>query len=183
MNHQRHISFAYEQKPDVLTRFLGGHRIYSDKRLKSIRTSVDNSHIHTHELGYQIAPLTGRSRLENITLVDPSGSGVTPIRFDWNDASPSVYNPVKDLNDIHPGVSGPQLLPMDVNASGHTDIVVASSQLGDGNSNVLYLDVYLADESGNLLHAPGYSGSTGLDPPTQLLAISANDYGRTDLVN
>ena len=160
MVHQRSISFTYEQRPDTFIRFLGGHRIHSDRRLKSIQTSVNKSHVHAHELAYHLAPLTGKSRLESVTLVDPSGSYITPLKFDWNDASPSIYSPVKNLKGLNPGVVEPQLLPMDVNASGHTDMVVASVQLDDANRDILYLDVYLSDGDGNLSHTPGYSGTT-----------------------
>ncbi|KAG8899687.1 hypothetical protein FRB99_006500, partial [Tulasnella sp. 403] len=181
MKHQRSVSFTYEERPDVSTRFLGGHKIYSDKRLASISTSVNGMHAHTQSITYGVAPLTGKSRVASITIADASGASVSPITFDWNDASPSVYNPIRDLSSLTPGVSGPQMLPMDVNGNGKTDIVVASTQLVDDN-NVLYLDVYLADDNGSLVHSTACSGSTGLDTHTQLLAISANDYGRTDMV-
>lgn len=181
MQHQRNVTFTYEKRPDVYTHFVGGHKIYSDKRLVSMTSSVNGKNVHTHTIDYALAPLTARSRVKSIRLSDASGATVNPLFFDWNDAAPEVYQPVKNLDKLTPGVGDPLLIPMDFDANGRTDVVVASDQLNNGIP-ALYLDVYLSDSTGNLSHSAACSGTTKLDSPTHLLGISANDYGRTDLV-
>ncbi|KLO12437.1 hypothetical protein SCHPADRAFT_941193 [Schizopora paradoxa] len=88
MQHQRNVTFTYETRPDVFTRFVGGHKIYSDKRLASMTSSVNGGVVHTHTINYSLAPLTARSRVQSISLSDASSATVNPLSFDWNDAAP-----------------------------------------------------------------------------------------------
>jgi hypothetical protein len=134
---------------------------------------------------YDQAPLTSSSRLVSCTLTDPTGSYVTPLRFDWIDASPSVFEPMKTLLTLDSATKNTLVYPIDVNASGRNDIVLVSSRYNsDQKANYLHLDVHLTDPQGNVStsSAPG-SGMTSLIYPDQLLAIETSGNGKTDLVS
>ena len=135
-------------------------------------------------LNYDIGPLTSKSRLQSITLSDASGGKVRPITFDWTSGNPRVFDESRALSTLSTQSSKSQVMPMDVLASGRTDIVVASSRNDPAIGGMgLNLDVFLADGKGNLSStATAGSGLTGLFYPDQLLPIDFTGDGRTDLV-
>ena len=184
MSHQRAVDFAYETRPDQRTHFLGGYKIRVDRRLSTITASINDALAHKHTLNYDVAPLTGVSRLRSVALVDASGASVRPLCFDWVDGDGAVYEPLKNLATLDIGTSSIQVFPIDANASGRSDLVVASSRYDSSSkSNKLHLDVYLSNADGSISTTPATgSGSTGLLFPDQLLPLEANGDGRTDLV-
>jgi len=183
--HQRKSSFTYEQRPDTRTKYIGGSQVYVEKRLSSVSASFDGRLIHKHTLNYDIAPLTLRSRLTSITLSDANGGKVRPVTFDWTSGNPSVFDESRTLSTLSAKRSDSQVMPMDVLASGRTDVVVASSRNDTTIGGMgLNLDVFLADGQGDLSPtATAGSGLTGLFYPDQLLPIDFTGDGRADLVS
>ena len=185
MNHQRKITFSYENRTDVRTEFEGGSAVILKKRLASISSSFRDDTVHIHTFDYGYAPVTGTSRLKTITLSDASGASVLPLTFTWSDSAAKVFDQGVALNTLQPTATEDiRVLPVPVAGSGRTDLVVASKLYDRGMDDyVLNLDVYLADENGNIstTSQPG-SGSTGVLYPDQLLALDVNGDGRTDLV-
>lgn len=182
--HQRFIDFVYESRPDNRTQYIGGSKVHVDRRLTTISASVGSNFAHKHVLSYDTSPLRQVSRLRSLALVDAAGASVSPLTFDWVNGDPSVYDPLKKIAALDIGVSSTQLFPIDVNASGKTDLVVATNRYDStSKTNQLWLQVFLADGKGNIseTEAPG-SGSTGLYVPDQLLALEVDGDGRTDLV-
>ena len=186
MGHQRKINLEYKGHSDKQTWYQGSYKICIDKRLVSITSSVQGNLIHTHLLQYNLGPLTATSRLREVTLADSTGATVAPLKFHWNDGNPSVFDSLRDIANIDVGTLKPQIMPMDVYASGKSDFVLAFKRLDPNRGFAcVYLEVYRADEKGGLSTspAPGY-GSTGLrySDKTQIIPFDATGDGRTDLV-
>jgi hypothetical protein len=183
--HQRQIAFMYEDRPDPWTQYIGGFKIYTDKRLLSISASVGGQLIHTHSLGYDVAPLTARSRLRTLTLFDSSGVPVNPLCFDWNDGDPAVFNPLQNLGTVTDGTTSAQILPIDVSATGRSDVVLTSTQYdSDSKSYEFHVTVYPTDAKGTIATSPASgAGFTGLSSPTYLLTMDVNGNGCIDLVS
>lgn len=184
MNNQRQISLAYEDRTDKTTRYLGGYKIHSNKRLATITASVQSKVTNKYQLNYDTSPLTKVSRLASVTLSDATGSSVLPLSFGWVNANPAVFDETKQLGTIA-ATTKAEIIPLDVNASGRSDVVLVSERYESSlGSNGLHLSVHLADGRGNISTSPAPgSGPTGLLYPTQLLALDMNGDGRTDLVH
>ncbi|KAF8661352.1 hypothetical protein AX16_001447 [Volvariella volvacea WC 439] len=182
MDHQRFLDFKYEDRPDPSSHYVGGYVVRTSKRLSSIAVSISPSPVHTYTLSYDTAPLTNLTRLNSITLGDADRSTVTPLNFDWSNANDSVFNPVVSSIDINDPTDY-QLLPIDVNSTGRSDVVIACNQWDDTlKAEGLYLYVALSDVNGNYQLSP-HSGLTGLLAPTQLLALDVDGDGKTDLLH
>ena len=176
--HQRRVLFTYQQRPDIRIRYLGGFKITHDQRLVSITASVDEKTAYTYTLEYDTARLSAKGRLSTITLSDPDGHCIEPLRFSWTDGKPQAFNDLKSLEELPTKNASGAVMILDVNANGKSDIVVTTKRNGN-----LYLEVYLAGEDGVVSTTPATgSGDTGLKFPTYFFPIEAYGQGRTDLV-
>ncbi|KAK2459724.1 hypothetical protein APHAL10511_008258 [Amanita phalloides] len=182
MDHQRKVNFTYEDRPDKRTMYFGGYKIRLTKRLAFFTSYVQSKLVHTHHLQYDISPLNDTSRLRSLTLTDPHGSSVRPLNFDWIDGQPSVFDPTRTVKTVDATLTGPDVLPIDVYATGCSDLVIASKSLNDQEEEVLDLTVYKADGKGNVSDnpAPGF-GTTGLPYPINLLPMDVDGDGKVDL--
>jgi len=186
MANQRSVSFNYELRTDVAVEYFGGSKIVTDRRLKEIRYFVNGAVKGIYEIGFDYSPLTELSRVVAITLVDEAGGGaqVNPLKFSWVNGQPNVFDPDKALATLPFSGTDVQIIPIDVNAEGESDVVIPSTRQNPANSNQeLYIDVFLADSEGGLSDTPTPgSGFSGLPPPTTIFALDADGDGRTDLV-
>ncbi|KAJ8520818.1 hypothetical protein ONZ45_g2429 [Pleurotus djamor] len=180
MAHQRQVDFAYVQRPDVRTRYIGGYKVCTDKRLSTITSHVQGKLAHTHTLHYDDAPLSNVSRLTSITLSDASGAKVRPLTFDWNNGDVSVFGAARSPKKIKTD-SKASVMALDVNASGKSDLVLATKRFVS-NQYKLRLDVYRPDDNGDISTTPS-STFEGLNYPTQLLPLDFNGDGRTDFLH
>ncbi|KAJ8463056.1 hypothetical protein ONZ45_g17719 [Pleurotus djamor] len=180
MAHQREVTFSYDERPDIKTRYVGGYKVSTDRRLSHITTHVKGALAHTHTLNYDVAPLSTVSRLTSITLSDASGAKVRPLTFDWNDGAVTVFDPPRAPRSIKTDTSA-SIMALDVHASGKSDLVVSSKRLVSGLSK-LHLEVYRPDENGDISTTPS-SIFEDLPYPTQLLPLDFNGNGRTDFLH
>ncbi|KAK2463995.1 hypothetical protein APHAL10511_003939 [Amanita phalloides] len=179
MNHQRRVDFTYEDRPDKRTKYLGGYKICVTKRLASIASYVQSTLVHTYRPQYDLSPLSNITRIRSLTLADPSGASVRPLKFNWIDGQTSVFEPTKTVTTISTGNTNSVVFPLDVAASGHSDIVIASNSL-----DKLNLSVYKADGQGNISNTPSPgSGSTGLPYPVHLFPVDVDGDGKVDLIH
>jgi hypothetical protein len=186
MAHQRQVSLTYESRSDKRTTYLGGHKICIDKRLATIESHVHDKLIHKHILAYDTNTVTQASRLKTLTLSDALGATLRPLRFDWSNGPEKAFEPVPGVVNIKTGSSSFEILPMDVTASGKTDMVIVSSRYDPGKAmeNALHLAIHLADGQGKVNEAPSPgSGFPGLRFPDQLLPLDITGDGKTDLVS
>lgn len=180
MSHQRRIEFAYADRPDKRTTYLGGYKIAMNKRLSTVTSYVNGTLVHVHSLSYGTAPLSGVSRLNSISLADASGRKVRPIKFDWNDSNPAIFGNLIQPTTIDTHDTTARVMPMDVHATGRTDLVVASKRFK--GSQKLHLEVFRADTNGVISSTPESTSQDDIAFPTQLLPLDFNGDGCNDLV-
>ncbi len=178
--HQREITLQYEPRLDISTKYIGGSKIRIDKRLKSLTSLVRNNSVHIHLLGYDAAPLTGVTRVKSLTLVDASGAAVRPLLFDWVDGSPSVFEAPGTQSTIALQGSDVNMFPMDVNATGRSDVVLASKVTVAGRARTR-VAIHPADSTGKISSQPS-SIHTDLPYHTALFPLDISGDGRTDMV-
>lgn len=181
MAHQRQLNFTYETRPDITVTYVGGAKVMIDKRLVSIALNVKGALAHTYRLTYDQAPSTGVSRLIQVTIVDPSGASVRPLKFSWVNGNPAVFDNVKAPVVLNPNDTTAEIYPLDVSAKGKSDIVVASKRLSGGVQQ-LHLDVYETDVNGTIITTPS-SQFDGIQYPTQLIPLDFNGDGRNDFLH
>ncbi|KAL6297836.1 hypothetical protein BKA93DRAFT_831210 [Sparassis latifolia] len=183
MAHQRRITFEYETRPDKLVKYIGGYEVSIDKRLTSISSHVQNNFVHKHHLQYDEAPVTGTSRLINVALSDPSGASVRPLKFDWVNGNRAIFDPLDPSRAVTIETEDPnaQVLPLDVNASGRSSLVIASKRIRSGYQK-LHLAVHIADDDGRIPSSPD-SVLDSLPFPKQIIPLDINGNGKTDLLH
>ncbi|KAE9393736.1 hypothetical protein BT96DRAFT_978801 [Gymnopus androsaceus JB14] len=135
MTHQRQLTFEYEQRPDISTKYIGGSQVQIDKRLKSISSLIHDTLVHKHTIEYDTAPLTGITRAKYLTLADASGATVSPLQFDWVDGSSKVFE--------EPGFR----------EHCRSDVVVASKVTVSGSVHSR-IATHIASEDGTIASAP-----------------------------
>ncbi|PFH47102.1 hypothetical protein AMATHDRAFT_152955 [Amanita thiersii Skay4041] len=191
--HRCKVAFKYDDRTDPTTVYFGGHKIMHDKRMKAITTSYtirteDGMREHdmlSYELKYAEAPVTKLNYLTSIQLKDMINSAsLDPLTFEWTGSSPGkVLEQNKEtakITDIPAGTIG-QIIPLDVNGRGCSDLVVAWQKEG-----ILALNVYLADIEGSISStpAPG-SGPTGLSfsEHSSIFPLDLSGDGLTDILH
>jgi hypothetical protein len=182
--HQREVTFTYEDRPDPITKYLGGQKILTNKRMIGITSKVEEKFIHQYKLSFDDSPLTNLSRLKEITLANEDGDYVSPLKFQWYSGNPNIFDPIRNVANISPGGTNFQLIPQDVNANGTSDLVITSKKSDSAlAADGLYLDVYLANYKGELSSTPAEgSGFTGLPYSSMVLPLDTDGNGKTDLV-
>ncbi|CAA0099218.1 tRNA3(Ser)-specific nuclease WapA [Halioglobus japonicus] len=101
---QHKVTFNYstQDREDVLTRYRSGALELMDKRLANIIVSTNNSRVRKYSLMYQLPGVInngvaysdpiGQSRLEEVRLCyADSAHCAEPIKFDWSDVEPGVF--------------------------------------------------------------------------------------------
>ncbi|KAL0950270.1 hypothetical protein HGRIS_010250 [Hohenbuehelia grisea] len=182
MQHQRQLSFQYEARPDVRVTYLGGSMITTDQRLISVAATVQGKLVRKHIVNYDLGPLTGGSRVKEVTIADPTGATVRPLKFDWHDANESIFEAALPPVTINPQDNTAFILPMDVNASGKSDLVVVSKRFSNGVQTI-HLDVHEADSNGVVSQTPSTTFDGDLDYNAKLLPLDFNGDGRNDILH
>ncbi|MBC5781395.1 hypothetical protein H8N03_00480 [Ramlibacter sp. USB13] len=127
---RRAVTFAYEPRPDVMPRYVGGVRIAYAQRLAAVSTWLDDQAVRTYSLAYATGAATGRSQLVSVTEADGQGKALPPLTFTWQDGNAGIFADAQPLPSVSVTAGG-QLLPMDVNGDGLVDMVyVAESATG-----------------------------------------------------
>ncbi|KAJ7125821.1 hypothetical protein C8R43DRAFT_1212234 [Mycena crocata] len=181
MAHQRKLQFEYETRPDISTTYLGGSVIRMDKRLESISSFVHNNLVNKHFLEYDTAPLTGVSRVVKISLADAKGAIVRPLIFDWVNGNPTIFDspgPTTSVNFVGTEVS---MMPMDVLATGRSDIVVVSKHRVS-NKYQTRIATHLSNASGVVSAIPTFINEQ-LPYHAFIFPVDVNGDGRTDLIH
>jgi hypothetical protein len=139
---QRSVNFSYEPRPDILVRFQGGSPYATTRRLTGIATALGGQPVLSYAFAYGTGVATGRSHLASVTQSDAGGAALPPTVLAWQDTGAELFNAAQTL----PAVGAPwqgQLLPMDVNGDGRSDLVNLSS---DGDN--LQVTLFLSDGAG-----------------------------------
>ena len=78
------VRFAYEDRPDIVTRYTGASVVRQTQRLTAIQTYFEETLVKSYQLGYSQGH-TGQSRLAQISECDASGNCKEPTHFNWRD--------------------------------------------------------------------------------------------------
>ncbi|KAF9064010.1 hypothetical protein BDP27DRAFT_1334218 [Rhodocollybia butyracea] len=182
MAHQRHLKFEYGVRPDISTNYIGGSQVRIDKRLTSLSCFINTDFLYKHVVEYDTAPLTSKSRVKTLTLVDDSNASVRPLHFDWVDGSPSVFNAASPESAIKCEGSDINMIPMDVNASGQSDIVVVSRVTDPSGTPKTRIATHIADATGKVAPEPAHVNED-LPYHVALFPLDVSGDGRTDFVH
>ncbi|HEY9160513.1 MAG TPA: FG-GAP-like repeat-containing protein [Desulfomonilia bacterium] len=79
------IIFDYEDRPDMIQRYLGGSADFMTKKLTHIKTYSGGRLINDYFLNYEQGFSTKRSRLKSITLYDGNNNYIPSTLFTWSD--------------------------------------------------------------------------------------------------
>ncbi len=180
----RFVQFIYEQRPDVISDFIGGYPVTTSYRLKKIVISLTNNNVNvnvrSYNFNYLLSQATQRSRLETIIEIGSDGTMALPATTVlWQDVNAPGFDlgPQSILDKRTTPIS---LQQMDVSGNGMTDMV----QLWSDSTGLINATTYLA--------TPGPTGITfvrgsntvlGSFPTTrQIFPADVNGDGRTDLM-
>jgi hypothetical protein len=178
------VTFTYENRKDSVMEYFGGCKIQTTQRMTGIISKVQNQLVHQYRLQYTDSPLTKLSRLQSITLEDPDKNYVSPLRFDWYNGNVNVFDDIKLVGNLSAGGTDVQIIPIDVNANGTSDVVVTSKKYDPTlGADGLYLDVYYVNHKGEMNATPaGGNGFTGLPFSSIFLPLDVDGNGKTDFV-
>jgi RHS repeat-associated protein len=170
------VGFTYEERPDALPSYAGGHVTSMTRRLKTITTSVGGALVSTYILEYGAAAATGRSVLQSLTRSDATGESLPPVTFEWQDGGTLLFEPPAASVSLNV-TGGGTLLPMDLDGNGIVDLVWASD-----NDGQLALEVMLANPGGSGFSAPLPVTVKKLASGGLFLPMDVNGDGCIDLV-
>lgn len=187
LDHQRRVTLDYKTRGDVQVNYIGGFSVTSDKLLVSISSFVQENLAskeklaHKHVLEYDPAPITQKSRLTKLTLFDDTDTPVRPLTFKWNDSQKGIFDKLGPKTTIDTQDPTSKVIPMDVHATGRSDIVICSQRLDSGDEQ-MHLAVHKAAHDGTISPTPD-SVHDGMSYPFQLLPLDITGDGKTDLVS
>jgi len=177
------VRFNYEDRPDLITRYVAGSEIRISRRMKSIDTYYENQLVRSYQLSYEVSSSTGRSRIQSIEECGSDGSCFEPTIFTWKDNTEESFG----ITDAPSGLSRgyrsgkhrSRQYPGDFNGDGITDIV----NLQNNGDNWLALsngDGSFTD----ILHPQGLTRNYwGNGSITRQLLGDYNGDGLTDIVS
>ena len=126
------VEFEYEDRPDVITDYIGGSVISYRKRLKYISTHFDGQFVKQYLLRYDTGSSTGRSILTRVNEV--AGLWTLPATsFTWQ-VKPNAFQPAYWWGDRNKTIAqkGSAEWFVDVNGDGMTDHVFESGDKNGG---------------------------------------------------
>lgn len=143
---QLSVRFGYEDRTDIIRKYINGSKTTTSKRLSSIKTYVNEDLVKEYRLAYEYGNDTKRSRITNVTECDAQNCkpGTT---LTWQDRSSNVFQDIETTTDSTKiGQYNDWYYSGDFNGNGRTDLVRFYGE----NYPQLTLKVFLAREDGGL---------------------------------
>jgi hypothetical protein len=174
------VRFTYEERPDPVAMFVGGHAASTLYRLRQIAIWRDDEELlHCYDLEYGLSAATHLSRLCSITersLPDPARRFLPFLTVGWQDTpAPGFDIGTPVALDEHADTLAVE--PMNVSGNGCTDLV----QLWRDESECLHATCYLANVGGTF--SGGMVSRLGAFPPDcAILPADLDGDGKTDLL-
>ena len=174
------VEFELEDRDDDPQSYKTKALITTSKRLKTITVKVGTTTVYKYSLAYEYSPGNGRSRLVDITRVDPDDPDNTlpPTDFTWIDGGDGTFG-TADSTSLN-GSSGGTVVFGDINGDGRTDFIKAYSS---GTNPYVYIYPYLANNT------EGFTAQTVktlAQCPTNAMSISLGDVngdGKADILS
>ncbi len=141
----RTVTFTWEDRDDVVPKYVGGFMTQQTQRLEKLATTVSGEAVLEYRFSYYANGGTGRSLLQQIDQCapDPENPGsyvcLAPTTFDWQEESNTLASPNTDrdgklLENWCPLERGFRAYWADFDGDGMTDLTCAST---DGSQYVL----------------------------------------------
>jgi RHS repeat-associated protein len=89
------IEFQYEDRPDIISRYLAGSLLKSTKRLSTINVKSSTGTVREYRLKYDLSTASSRSRLLSIAMCDGTGNCLPASQFDWIDGTATSFSGVR----------------------------------------------------------------------------------------
>jgi RHS repeat-associated protein len=128
------VNFAYAQRPDPITVYLGGAPITTSSLLSGITTNMGTNAnanvVRCYTLNYAQSTATQVSRLQSIQLTDADNNALPPVVLSWQDTTPalSTDQPVSQLLNNSNLV---KTIPVDLNGDGISDVLQLYNDAND----------------------------------------------------
>jgi RHS repeat-associated protein len=145
----RFVKFLYEPRPDVEEYYVGGFRVATGVRLKSVEMSWGSDPMTTaqllrrYELQYRNNSISGRSLLSQVMECDGAGVCLAPTQFDWSLGSGTYHEVythiIYDISDVSCPISINNNCYLSVPYDGHLSI---ADRDGNGHDEII-IDDYL----------------------------------------
>jgi RHS repeat-associated protein len=178
----RRVEFHYEDRPDPVRGYCGGHPFSQTRRLKAVATWVSADLVRTYAFDYCETAVTHRSELETVTESDREGVSRPPLTLtrpaeqtSWL-AEPAKLPPVSKgpISENYTALHG------DLTGDGRVDLILVWTT---GDAELLEYAVFLAQADGG--YAPPLFGAT----PCSLsggqfgpVPVDINGNGLTDFI-
>lgn len=128
----RSVRFEFDSRPDSSSGYDKGFEFTLNRRLSKIVNYVGNSLVLEYRLAYEQSPLSGRSRIINVTQC-AQGDCLPPTYFDWQ-GQEAFQNFATSHSSSFGGNAGSSKLglvfSLDLNADGESDLVKADTSNG-----------------------------------------------------
>ncbi|RJS22615.1 hypothetical protein DRW03_15040 [Corallococcus sp. H22C18031201] len=152
---KRQVRFAYTERQDATTQYVGGHPFRTTRLLSQVQTFVDGALVRTYRFDYQLSKATRRPLLHAVST-EARDTSLPRTTFAWQgqgDAEPTLFQPPRSLGKT---LQGGLRIPMDVSGNGLTDVLHAYA-----TNQQLRLDLYLSTKQGlEGPHAVDLGGAT-----------------------
>ncbi|MCI5066460.1 hypothetical protein MRY87_12115 [bacterium] len=121
---QVHLSFSYEDRPDVIPAFIDGARVALPKRLRRIDIVEKGDLFRRYELRYEVGSGANNSHLREVQECGYDGSCLLPLTFEWYRVTSDQFHFTADGSGYWTagdGASPP--FTADFNGDGRTDFL------------------------------------------------------------
>lgn len=141
------VVFEAEGRPDQVPRYLAGSKYQTSVRIKKIATYLEGGLVREYRLTYNQSPVSGVSRLTQLTECNPAdgclqptrltwgSSGTTPLRYTFQTPRSGAPASMSGMVDVDCLSSG-RCLFLDINGDGRTESLMIWNRVGQiGNFN------------------------------------------------
>ena len=177
----RFVNFVYEERPDVISSFVGGYPVPLSYRLTTLSTSLAGSvPVKSYTFSYTLGVSTGLSCITSITETGSDGATqLQPTVITWQQQDAPGFD-INDESILDQHTNSLGIETMDVNGDGRTDVV----QLWLDYNGAINATTYLATEvDGGTQYLLGANTLLGSFPSTrQIFPADLTGDGRTDLL-
>ncbi len=85
------VSFHYEDRPDVVPRYLAGYSLSVTKRLNAVTVTSSGTAVQDYRLSYDFDQQSKHSKLSSVTLCGADGKCLPQDTFQWSAAAPTTF--------------------------------------------------------------------------------------------
>lgn len=175
------VQFLYAARPDSTPLYQAGSLIKSTVRPTNVQAFAGAALVTDYRLTYEQGSATQRSRLTSVTECAGDGACLQPTTFGWQDSSTGFQQAgttATAYTDAAGYTNGLHLFAMDVDGSGHTDLVARNGADGSLTTRFTTGGSYY----GATATATSYTDAAGYNGNNRFFTLDMDGDGRGDLV-